>query len=31
MAWDQVGADVATMATGLSALSAAYVWIRKQF
>ena len=30
MSWDQVGADVATMATGLSALSAAFVWIRKQ-
>jgi len=30
MSWDQTGADYATMATGLSALSAAYVWIRNQ-
>jgi hypothetical protein len=30
MAWTATGADFATMITGLSALSAAYVWIRKQ-
>ena len=30
MAWTAAGADFATMVTGLSALSAAYVWIRKQ-
>jgi hypothetical protein len=30
MSWDQTGANYATMATGLSALSAAFVWIRKQ-
>jgi hypothetical protein len=28
MSWDQTGADYVTMATGLSARGAAYVWIR---
>jgi hypothetical protein len=30
MAWAGTAADFATIATGLSALTAAYVWIRKQ-
>ena len=30
MSWTGTGADFATMATGLSVLSATYVWIRKQ-
>jgi hypothetical protein len=30
MAWTGIGADLATMATGLSALIAAFVWVKKQ-
>ena len=30
MAWPATAADFATMATGLSVLTAAYVWVRKQ-
>ena len=30
MSWLEVGADVGTMATGLSAATAAFVWVRRQ-
>ena len=31
MSWDQTGADYATMAAGLSALTAAFVWVQGQW
>jgi hypothetical protein len=31
MSWDQAGADYATMATGISAVTAAFVWVRGQW
>lgn len=30
MSWTSTGADYATMATGLSVVTATYVWVRKQ-